>query len=54
MGKLVGNSEFRERLAAARPRLYRTALAWTRNRDMAEDLVQGDFNQGTGKIEATP
>jgi RNA polymerase sigma-70 factor (ECF subfamily) len=40
MGKLVGNSEFRERLAAARPRLYRTALAWTRNRDMAEDLVQ--------------
>ena len=40
MGKLTGNSEFRERLAAARPRLYRTALAWTHNRDMAEDLVQ--------------
>lgn len=40
MGKFSGNTEFRERLAAARPRLYRTALVWTHNKDMAEDLVQ--------------
>ena len=36
----MGHSEFRRRLAAARPRLYRTAVVWTKNRDLAEDLVQ--------------
>lgn len=40
MGDVMRNSEFKKRLAAARPRLYRTALVWTHNRDMAEDLVQ--------------
>lgn len=40
MDKLLGHSEFKRRLAAARPRLYRTACVWTKNRDLAEDLVQ--------------
>ena len=34
------SGEFRDRLAGARPRLFRTAYAWTHDRDVAEDLVQ--------------
>ncbi len=37
--KTLRSAEFRDRLAAARPRLFRTAYAWTHDRDLAEDLV---------------
>lgn len=40
MDKLFGNRDFKRRLAAARPRLLRTAIVWTRNKEIAEDLVQ--------------
>lgn len=40
MEKRLAKGEFKRRLSAARPRLYRTALVWTRNREQAEDLVQ--------------
>ncbi len=40
MDKLFANREFRRRLAAAHPRLLRTAIVWTRSKELAEDLVQ--------------
>lgn len=40
MDKLFGHRDFKGRLAAARPRLLRTATVWTRNKELAEDLVQ--------------
>ena len=40
MDKLFGNRDFKRRLAAAQPRLLRTAIVWTRNKELAEDIVQ--------------
>ena len=40
MGKLLVSVEFKRRLTAARPRLYRTAFVWTKSRELADDLVQ--------------
>ena len=40
MEKLFANREFRRRLTAAQPRLLRTAVVWTRSKELAEDLVQ--------------
>lgn len=38
---LFGRSRaFEQRLAESRPRLYRLALSWCRNRSVAEDVVQ--------------
>lgn len=51
MGKLAEATEFRRRLAAARPRLYRTALVWTENRELAEDLVQETVSNGLKKAK---
>ncbi len=41
--KRLRMSEFRRRLSGARPRLFRTAYAWTHDRDVAEDLVHEAF-----------
>lgn len=51
MGKLKGNSEFRKKLAAARPKLFRTAVVWTRNPELAEDLVQETISKGLRKAK---
>ena len=40
MGKLLASAEFKRRLTAARPRLFRTAFVWTKSRELADDLVQ--------------
>lgn len=37
--QFVRHSEIRKRLSAIRPRLYRTAYAWTHDRALAEDLT---------------
>lgn len=36
----MGSAEFKRRLTAARPRLYRTAFVWTKSKELADDLVQ--------------
>lgn len=40
MDNLFANRDFKRRLTAARPRLLRTALVWTRSKELADDLVQ--------------
>ncbi len=37
--QFVRHNEIRKRLSAIRPRLYRTAYAWTHDRALAEDLT---------------
>ncbi len=37
--QFIRQSEIRKRLSAIRPRLYRTAFAWTHDRALAEDLT---------------
>jgi RNA polymerase sigma-70 factor (ECF subfamily) len=37
--QFVRQSEIRKRLSAVRPRLYRTAFAWTHDKALAEDLT---------------
>jgi RNA polymerase sigma-70 factor (ECF subfamily) len=45
--KFIGRSrQFEQRLAEARPRLWRLAHAWCRNRALADDLVQDALAKG--------
>ncbi len=42
--------ELKQQLAALRPRLYRSALAWCGNRQLADDLVQETLAKALGKV----
>lgn len=41
----------RQRMEAARPKLFRTAYAWSHNRDVAEDLAQETLAKGLAKVD---
>jgi RNA polymerase sigma-70 factor (ECF subfamily) len=42
--------ELKQQLAALRPRLYRSALAWCGNRQLADDLVQEALSKALKKV----
>ncbi len=48
--RITRDHQFRQRLETLRPRLYRTAFAWTHNHHLAEDLVHDALAKGLRSI----
>lgn len=47
----LAGSILQRRMEAVRPKLFRTALAWSRNRDLAEDLAQETLTKALTKVD---
>lgn len=51
VSELVSRLRYRERLCAARPRLYQLAYAWTHDPQLADDLVQDAYAKALRNLE---